>query len=98
MTSVRAGAAVDDDGHEVIHAIWVDGIIRLKESVLLERENSEAEQQWLKGHQTPTMATFQHTKFKYISPMITVLKIFFTKQVDDQYWSKVCGVIFEISR
>ena len=20
------------------------------------------------------------------------------KQVDDQYWSKVCGVIFEISR
>ena len=54
VTSVRAGAAVDDDGHEVIHAIWVDGIIRLKESVLLERENSEAEQQWLKGHQTPT--------------------------------------------
>ena len=77
VTSVRAGAAVDDDGHEVIHAIWVDGIIRLKESVLLERENSEAEQQWLKGHQTPTMAIFQHTKFKYIPPMITVLKIFF---------------------
>ena len=77
VTSVRAGAAVDDDVHEVIHAIWVDGIIRLKESVLLERENSEAEQQWLKGHQTPTMAIFQHTKFKYISPRITVLKIFF---------------------
>lgn len=39
MTSVRAGAAVDDDGHEVIHAIWVDGIIRSIEKPEFERKD-----------------------------------------------------------
>lgn len=59
VAPIRARAAVDDDGHEVVHAIGVDGVVWLKWSILKARK--QWKRQPLPQHQLTRRCPEFHT-------------------------------------